>query len=290
MINLSKDNSDIKMVIQEEKDFLTSYLKSQERINGKIHIVLRKLVDNKVVSSLEQSQTVCDELSIIVKTLKKSHSNIYSVQRLLKKLNMIILENPEYEERINIYNKVYSGIFNDIVKTTSELEAFLSEHSNIIKSAKVETPVDTKVVDEELTDENVLLISEIDKKVVLPYTMEELNNILAENPDKYETIKEVIDRVYTKPLKYYHNASLMRFKEAFKLVRERENGTFSQALDLALELFSNHSLHPAVITACKNLNELDVYLSCLEYNELNDFHFFKMIFKMAPLKSKTIKI
>lgn len=289
MITLSEDNSDISLAIQEEKDFLTSYLKSQERINSKIHAVLRKLIDNKVVSSLEQSQIICEELSAIVKILKKSHTNIYSVQRLVKKLNMVNLESPEYEERIDIYNKLYSSIFNEVIKTTSELEKFLSKHP-VAKASKTETHQESKLPHDELSNENTLLISEVDKKVILPYTMEELNTILSENPDKYETIKEVIDRVYTKPLKYYRNASIMRFKEAFKLIRERENGTVSQALDLALELFSNHSLHPAVITACKNLNELDVYLSCLEYNELNDFHFFKTVFKVAPLKSKTIDI
>ena len=60
-------------------------------------------------------------------------------------------------------------------------------------------------------------------------------------------------------------------------------------MDLALELFSNYNLHPAVISACKTVNELDVYLSCLEYNELDDFHFFKTIFKISPTISKTIK-
>lgn len=294
MITLSGDNSDIRSALKEEKDFLTSYLKSQERINTKIHSVLRRLIDNKVVSNVEQSQIICEELSIIVKILKKSHTNIYSVQRLLKKLNMVNLDLPKYEERVDIYNKLYSGIFNDIIKTTSELEKFLAKHpipkaSNKSEVQQEETK-EVKLPDDELSNENTLLISEVDKKVVLPYTMEELNKILSENSDEYETIKEVIDKIYTRPLKYYRNSSLMRFKEAFKLIRERENGTIAQALDLAFELFSNHSLHPAVITACKNLNELDIYLSCLEYNELNDFHFFKTIFKVAPLKSKTINL
>ena len=56
MINLSEDNLDLNAVIQTEKDFLTNYLKSQERINNNIHTILRQLIDAKVVSNLEQSK------------------------------------------------------------------------------------------------------------------------------------------------------------------------------------------------------------------------------------------
>ena len=45
-------------------------------------------------------------------------------------------------------------------------------------------------------------------------------------------------------------------------------------------------MHPAIITACKNSNELDVYLSCLEYNELEDFTSFKIVFQGLPAISK----
>ena len=203
------------------------------------------------------------------------------MQRLLKKLDFIILTLPDYTQRIEAFNDLYSKLFDNIVKTTTELEDFLV----VYKVQNAESTISVEETDN--TDENTLLISEIDEKIVLPYTMEELNKVLEENPNTYETIQDVIDHVYTIPLKYYKNSSIMRFKEAFKLVRKREHGSFLQALDLAFELYSNCNLHPAVITACKNLNELDVYLSCLEYNELDDFHFFKTIFKVHPLALKS---
>ena len=65
-----------------------------------------------------------------------------------------------------------------------------------------------------------------------------------------------------------------------------DKGTLLQAVDLATELFFNYNLHPAIITACKNSNELDVYLSCLEYNELEDFTSFKIVFQGLPAVSK----
>ena len=42
-------------------------------------------------------------------------------------------------------------------------------------------------------------------------------------------------------------------------------------------------LHPAIITACRNLDELDVYLDCLEKNELDDFKIFKIKYELHPL-------
>ena len=82
---------------------------------------------------------------------------------------------------------------------------------------------------------------------------------------------------------------MARFKEAFKLVKERNSGTFKHALDLAFELTFNYSLHPAIISACKTVDELDIYLSCLDYDELEDFKFFKIVYDVLPSVSRKIK-
>lgn len=193
----------------------------------------------------------------------------------------IDLESRTYIDAIDSYNDLYNRTFSVIVKLTTEVEATLSSYYQ-------DKNEDTKN-DEDCPKENVLLISEVDKKVVLPYTIDNIMQTLEEDISAYDTIQDVIDKKYTKPLNYYKHSSLARFKEAFKLVKERQKGTFFEAIDLALELFSNYNLHPAVISACKDLNELDVYLSCLEYNELDDFHFFKTIFKINPTAVKPLK-
>lgn len=194
-------------------------------------------------------------------------------------LGLVDLGNDNYIDKITDYNKIYSNFFDEVVKKVTHVESivstFYSENS-------------TTSEDEE-TNENVLLISEAENKVVLPYTLENIKKSMEEHETSYDTIQDVIEKEYTKPLTYYKHTSLARFREAFKLVKDREGGSFFQAMDLALELFSNYNLHPAVISACKTVNELDVYLSCLEYNELDDFHFFKTIFKINPTVAKTIK-
>lgn len=194
-------------------------------------------------------------------------------------LSLVNLENDDYIDKITNYNKIYSNFFDEVVKKVTQLESVVSAFYN----------EDTTAPEAEETNENVLLISEIDNKVVLPYTLESIKKSMDENETSYDTVQDVIAKEYTKPLAYYKHTSFARFREAFKLVKEREGGSFFKALDLALELFSNYNLHPAVISACKTVNELDVYLSCLEYNELDDFHFFKTIFKINPTVSKVIK-
>ena len=199
-----------------------------------------------------------------------------------KELNDVDLHAPEYMSQIKNYNLLYTNLFDSIAKKSTKIEEVLSTYQNV-------KPFENINEFNSDTEENVLLISESEKKVVLPYTLDNIKKILADNQDFYDTVQDVIDKKYTRPLSYYKHSSLARFREAFRLVKFREGGSFFKAMDLAMELFSNYHLHPAVISACKNLNELDVYLSCLEYNELDDFHFFKTIFKINPTNIKSIK-
>ena len=67
-------------------------------------------------------------------------------------------------------------------------------------------------------------------------------------------------------------------------MKKKENATILESLDLALELTFNNSLHPAIIAACRNLNELDIYLDCLEKNELENFKLFDIKYEVLPTK------
>jgi len=186
----------------------------------------------------------------------------------------------------------------DIMKPSTEIakkmdEFMIYNYGSTTVEATSGRPQEKPVVDNNDTPEileNTLVISGDDKKVILPYKLEEINKIMEKHPKRYKSIQDVIDDLYTKPAKYYKNTAKARFREAFKLVTERENGSLRKALDLGVELFFNHNIHPAVISACKNMNELDVYLSCLEYNELDDFHFFKIIFNSVPAIVKLNKM
>ena len=67
-------------------------------------------------------------------------------------------------------------------------------------------------------------------------------------------------------------------------MREKQNSSLLDALDLGLELAFNSLLNPAIISACKNMDELDIYLDCLESNELEKFHIFNIKYEILPKK------
>lgn len=133
----------------------------------------------------------------------------------------------------------------------------------------------------EITDNNTLVISEIQSKVFLPYTVNDLQKILDENKN-YSNMQEIIEDVYTLPISKYKFANKSRFKETYDLMRKKEKASIFESLNIAFEQTFNTSLNPAIITACKNLDELDIYLDCLDTNETSKFPCFEIKFESLP--------
>ena len=159
----------------------------------------------------------------------------------------------------------------------SELEVSLSPDSADQKGNKTKKAIK----DDGPKDSDTLLISETQSKVVLPYKINDIEKILEKNK-KYSTIQDVIDGEYTFPIDKYKNSSKSRFKEAYNLMRKKEKASVFDSLSLATEVIFNSSLNPAVITACNNLDQLDVYLDCLSSNELDKFNYFKVKYEIMP--------
>lgn len=137
-------------------------------------------------------------------------------------------------------------------------------------------------------DNNILVISEKEQKAYLPYKYTEVKKIY-ENPNyNYNSIMEVIQDLYIVPLNKFENFSIARFREAFNLIRHKEKGSIFSTLDLALELMFKYNLNPIIIAACRNLDELDIYLDCLDENELYDFKCFEIRFEVNTNISKKI--
>lgn len=145
-----------------------------------------------------------------------------------------------------------------------------------------------KVVENNLDDNKTLIISEEDRKVYLPYTKEEIKENLAQNKGK--KISELIEQNYILPLDRYKNSMRARFREGYNLMYKKEGKSRKSAFMLGIELMFESNLHPAIISACKNLEELDIYLDCLEDNELEKFSCFKIIYKSLPTLRKKGKV
>ena len=172
------------------------------------------------------------------------------------------------------------SILEDLKNTLSNLGVNISQLEVSLASNKEIQEVNKS---DEMTDSNTLLISETQNKVVLPYKIENVKKILNEN-SKYETLQDVINVEYTLPIGKYKNSSKSRFKEAYNLMRKKEKASIFDSLSVATEMTFNNSLNPAVITACENLDQLDVYVDCLSTNELDKFNYFKVKYEVLPKK------
>lgn len=73
MISLSENKEDIAVSLASEREFLANYAKFQEKINNNIYMLLRQLINEKIVCSLEQSQELSKNLSNLLECLDLSN-------------------------------------------------------------------------------------------------------------------------------------------------------------------------------------------------------------------------
>ncbi len=314
MIKLnSKTNQDnVIKFIDMEITSVHSLLSSQKAFSKQILVFLKNFLGNVDIDSTF-SDDVNNFISDASEYLSKINKNIEIYTNLLEQLESIKnnLDTVKYNitvSEITKYNKELSSNTTQIMRNNVDIEKFIHSMSSIDVSEYISIDALDKVTETVETEDtkkptkttrkrkstskladDTLIISEIDGTVTLPYKVTDLKRILRKNPEKYTSLSDIILDQYTVPLSNYKVSAVARFKEAYKLIMDREHGTKKEALKLAVELFSNYSLHPAIITACKNLNELDVYLSCLEFDELDDFRFFKIVYQSLPVVSKAKK-
>lgn len=139
---------------------------------------------------------------------------------------------------------------------------------------------------ETIENNDTLLISEILNKVVLPYTSNEVKEILEDTTNNYETLEQVIDNVFTRSLSGYRHQAWARYNETLKLCKISEDCRKIDSISLALEMMRKRYLHPSIITACRSIDELNVYLDCLEKDELDDFEIFNIKYELYPVAVK----
>ena len=297
MINFS-DKENITELIELEKLSLMSTLDIQKNLNKQILMFIKKIMADVTFSTdIDPNDKSFFYLNESTNALNKSKSNITILKNLIDSLDKIDTHNyQELEESVKKYNDSFMENINTVYSNTEVIEKFVYEitttdFSEILKTSTTE-------IEEEVSDiidstdlstrfiENTLVISEVQKRVILPYNINTVKDILLNDPQGYSSLQGVINKIYTRSIDYYRFSAISRFKEAYKLVREREKSSKVKALGLAFELFLNYNLHPAIITACKSLDELDVYLACLEDNTLEDFQFFDIKYEIPPAVPK----
>ena len=234
---------------------LYNSLKSEENSRNTILSIMQKFAESNDDIDINSVDNVKNFLDNLKSSLDLCNQNIDTLKRILKEVDEISIM-PESVEA----PKPSEQTEPEIIPTNSKVEQQVGF-----------TPV-----------ENTLIISEVHQNVILPYKLIEINNYLEDKPDYYSSIKDVVYKKYTLPLKQFKNPFISRFRESFRLIRNKEKGAIRDAFDLGIELMFNYNLHPAIISACKNLDELDIYLDYLESGETNKFDIFNVVFEMMP--------
>ena len=308
MIFYYKKDNNLELQKQDIANNLNTQLNIQE-MNIKILLECLKNI-NEVIQNTENLDTLNElidllkEIKINLKKLRDNISRLNKIQSLLELIPVNISDN-NLNDKLEEYNNLAISFQNDTYNINSEVSNFILRYiektsfsnkknnkediseeevqKTVIENEKrlKDIAIEKELENTEIADNDTLLISQKQNKVFLPYTVSELKEKLYKNK-KYNNIQEIINNEYIIPFDRYKNSIISRFKEAYNLMRKKEKASITDSLDLALELSFNSLLNPAIITACKNLDELDIYLDCLSSNELDKFNIFKIKYEIYP--------
>lgn len=225
-------------------------------------------------------------ITLLLDVEKANHTEEYyesSIQKIKAKIDDYSFFLKETNQKLSNNNEKIDAFLSD-PNTKRYLDGF---NINISTSYyNTNTNFSPKVTKHQVSekDNNVLIISEKDNKVFLPYRVEEINDYLEQFPDQYRSFESVVAKEYILPLNYYmSHPVLSRFREAYSLCRDREAKPVLESLKYGMDMMFNRRLNPAIIAACKTQDQLSNYLNCLEKNDLKSFTDFEIRFEMNPL-------
>ncbi len=277
--------------IEAEVQVLNSYLMIQTSLTNQISVFINSAVEKPYL----------DDAIINLNRIKQNISMLKNLLDILENLKSTFefLTDSGLDTYIKDYNSLYTNNISTIFAKTSDIEKFIHDVSlelvDVVKEKKVgeeeSTSVNytnTEVAYNSLVD-NTLVISEIRNQVILPYNLENIKLYFNNHLGEFESIEDLIKKNYTFPLSHFKPASIARFREAYNLIKNKEKGSRFNALSLAFELLVNYNLHPAIIAACKSIDELDIYLACLEENNLESFKKFNIKYEIPPATNKKTK-
>lgn len=294
---MNKNTVELELNIQQEN--LRVLQECLKNINSVIQDTENLDNSRKIVELLKEAKENLDSVRLNIESLEKLEKYFdtgYAEQ--MDKLELEYLfasaENDirtfYYSFNKFIYNYIGATTFymkenkNEAVESKNEVVADDTTASNNEVTLDISKKIGTVVSNETDNldaDNKVLLISKLKNKVFLPYRLKDLTVLLGRSR-KYKDIQDIINDKYIVPIDRYKNPTISRFKEAFNLMRKKEKASIMDSIDLALDVAFNSRLYPAVITACRNLEELDTYLDYLELNELDKFEYFKVKYEFYP--------
>lgn len=184
-----------------------------------------------------------------------------------------LLHNPEVQQRLSDFDASISGT-----------NASAGKDAN---TTSITHSSDTQ----KYTDDNpILLVSEKDKTVYLPYAKHEVLEYIEQYPEQYSSFDDVVEKEFILPIDLYvKHPVIARFRETYALIRDRESKSILEAFKLAMDMMFRYELNPAIIAACKTQEQLENYLECMEKKKLDEFKDFEIRFELMPLKGRHAK-
>ena len=184
-LNDNKTKSNLLKLINREISFIDASLAYQRSLNKEVLLCMNLITQNsEVIETAMEFSKNYEALNNVMALLKKSTFNIDSLEALLSQLYEIKNNesNVVMTNKISKFNENYLDVIDEITTNTMKIECFLkadfqeveNQNKAIAESAK-KVKVRTKEVN---LLPNTLIISEIEKKVVLPYTLTDIKNIL----------------------------------------------------------------------------------------------------------------
>ncbi len=300
MNNLSKEyiknNSNICSELLDEEQIIIKEIAIQKKLHAKLISNMEKLAKAAENPVLHPIDKYIETLTNFKKAVELFEANINLLNNFLTAIVTLLLEIKTKKisnKTIRNFNNYLTEITDKVVNNTLQIKEILNSalpyyefimtktnNMSRVKSENIEFNIEAEIC------ENTLIVSELRGCVILPYTLKELKNKLKKSEGRYTSINDLINKEYTLPLELYKNPVVARFREAFNLLKKREKKSIQTAFDLGTELMFNFNLHPAIITACKNIDELDIYLDCLDSNETEMFECFKIKYEFAPKLQK----
>ncbi len=266
----------------------------QENKRNEVTCLFDTLSKTDSVSKIESKKDYSEEINNISEKFAKNIEKLNSLKSLLIDINsgfISLSRNASSDEvainlkgKINTYFSTYEEIKKDIMLADIEVDRFVKRINS--SNGKKSEEVSEEISDGNIQNNNTLIISEKDNKVFLPYTVSEIQSYMEKYPKEYKSLEYVINKEFILPLDYYtKHPSLARFREAYSLIRDREAKSVFDALKYALNIMFKYDLNPAIISACKTEEALNLYIECLENKDLSKFNLFKIEFRLNPLKA-----
>ena len=266
----------------------------QENKRNEVTCLFDTLSKTDSVSKIGSKKDYSEEINNISEKFAKNIEKLNSLKSLLIDINsgFISLSRSassdevaiNLKEKINSYFSTYEEIKKDIMLADIEVDRFVKRINS--SNDKKSEEVSEEISDGNIQNNNTLIISEKDNKVFLPYTVSEIQSYMEKYPKEYKSLEYVINKEFILPLDYYtKHPSLARFREAYSLIRDREAKSVFDALKYALSVMFEYDLNPAIISACKTEEALNLYIECLENKDLSKFNLFKIEFRLNPLKT-----